>query len=131
MTTNENKELVIKAYTALGTGDKRTYFDCLADDVQITLYGTHCMARTFSGKKDFLENLVPVFRDTIDGFVKLHIKNVIAEGENVVVEMDGEGKTKDNRIYNNHYCFCVKVRDGKIAESREYMDTELVKSIFG
>lgn len=131
MNENENKQVVINAYTALGSGDGNSFIGYLNDDIHMTLFGNHKMSRTFQGKKDILENMVPLMRSKILGHVKLHIRNVITEGENVVIEMEGESKTQDGREYNNKYCFWVRVNDGKIVETREYMDTELVKSIFG
>ena len=59
------------------------------------------------------------------------MKNLVAEGNQVVVEALGESRTKDGRDYNNIYCLVLRLEDEKIAEIREYLDTELVKSIFG
>jgi ketosteroid isomerase-like protein len=49
----------------------------------------------------------------------------------VVVEAQGDARTKDGRDYRNTYCFVLKLANGKITESREYMDTQLVKATFG
>ncbi len=57
--------------------------------------------------------------------------NAIAEGDQVVVEAQGEARTKDGRDYNNLYCIVLKLKDGKITEIREYTDTDLTKAIFG
>ena len=49
----------------------------------------------------------------------------------MVAKLQGEARTKDGRSYKNTYCFVLKLADGKIIESREYMDTQLVKATFG
>jgi uncharacterized protein len=49
----------------------------------------------------------------------------------VVVEAQSNARTKDGRDYSNTYCFVLKLANGKITESREYMDTQLVKATFG
>src|SRR5689334_19292822 len=97
----------------------------------MTLFGSHKLSRTFRGKQDVLANLVPLFRDTLAGPVALEIRTVIAEGEVVAIEMEGKATAKDGRRYDNRYLFLVRVANGKIVETREYMDTELVKAVFG
>jgi len=126
-----NKQIVIAAYAALNAGDPAGYFARLASDVRVTIFGSHRLARTFHGKEDIMQNQVPVLRAKLEGSIKLHVKNVVADGDQVVVEALGEARTQDGRDYNNSYCIMLKLRDGKIAEIREYMDTELTKTIFG
>jgi ketosteroid isomerase-like protein len=47
------------------------------------------------------------------------------------VEERGEAPTKDGRSYNNTYCIVLTLRNGKISQIREYLDSELVTAIFG
>ena len=103
----------------------------LSDDVRWTFFGTHPYAGTFHGKDDILKNLFGSLGEKLEGTIKVHVKNVIAEGDQGVVEAQGESRTKDGRDYNNTYCLVLKLKAGKIAEIREYLDTELVSAIFG
>ena len=59
------------------------------------------------------------------------IDTLTAEDDRVVIEARGEAQTKDGRPYNNSYCIVVTVRDGKVAQVREYLDSELVTAVFG
>jgi uncharacterized protein len=131
MSAEENKKIVLDTYAALNAGDVAGYFERMVDDVRLTFFGTHRMARTFHGKDDFRKNFVPVLREQLDRPSILHINNLIAEGDQVVVEAQGEARTKDGRDYNNLYCIVLELKSGKITEIREYMDTELTKAIFG
>jgi ketosteroid isomerase-like protein len=131
MTQQSNKQLVLDMYTALNSGDSAGYFAHMRDDVQVTFFGNHRFSRTFNGKKDIMENFVPPLRARLDGSIRLHVKNVIADGEQVVVEAQGEARTKDGLDYNNLYCIVLRLQDGKVAEIREYTDTALTKTIFG
>ncbi len=54
-----------------------------------------------------------------------------AEGDQVVVEFEGEGRTKDGRDYNNRYCSVFRIANGRIIHIREYLDTDLTRSVFG
>lgn len=67
----------------------------------------------------------------LEGPIKITVTNAIAEGDQVFVEAEGESRTKDGLDYNNLYGIVLRLKDGKITEVREYMDTELVKAIFG
>jgi hypothetical protein len=46
-----------------------------------------------------------------------------AEGDRVAIEAESRGEHVSGKLYNNKYHFLMRVRDGKIAEWREYMDT--------
>ena len=49
----------------------------------------------------------------------------------VVAQTAGTAETHDGRPYNNTYCQVIRIRDGKIAEVKEYFDTALVDAVFG
>jgi uncharacterized protein len=130
-TSESNKQIVLKGYAALKAGDVASYFDSMTEDVTITYFGDHLFAGTYRGKPDILSNYVPLLLARLDGPIKITVTNAIAEGDQVFVEAQGESRTKDGLSYNNLYGIVLRLRDGKIAEIREYMDTELVKRTFG
>jgi hypothetical protein len=80
----------------------------MADDGRLTFFGTHRFARTFFGKGDLMRNLVAPMRSRLDGLIKRHVKNAIAEGDRVVVEAEGEARTKGGRRYNNRCCILLE-----------------------
>jgi uncharacterized protein len=131
MNSSENKQAVANAYASLAAGNPAPYLDLLGDDVSITVFGDHRFARTFKGKDDIYKNLFGPIREVLDGTIRMNVTNVAAENDTVVVEAQGDARTKDGRDYRNTYCFVLKLANGKITESREYMDTQLVKATFG
>lgn len=74
---------------------------------------------------------MPVLLNHLEGPIKITVTNAIAEGDQVFVEAQGESGTKDGLDYNNLYGIVLRLKDGKITEARECMDTELVRTIFG
>ena len=60
-----------------------------------------------------MKNFVPPLRARLDGSIKLHLKNAIAEADQVVIEAEGESRTKEGRDYNNLYCIVLKLRTGR------------------
>jgi ketosteroid isomerase-like protein len=131
MDSESNKQIVLSAYAAAGSGDADGYFSRMADDVTLTFFGSHRLARTFVGKEDIKQNFGPVVREVLEGGITLKVTNAVAEGDYVVVEAEGKARTRDGRDYNNSYCIVLRLRDGEISEIREYMDTELTKRVFG
>ncbi|MEM7468184.1 MAG: nuclear transport factor 2 family protein [Pseudomonadota bacterium] len=131
MSLEDNKALVRTAYESVSAGNLDGFMDRLTDDVKWTFFGNHRFATTFVGKEDILTNLFePLAGQLVDG-LRLNLNKIIAEGDTVVVEATGESEVKSGGTYNNIYCYVVTVRDGKIAEMREYLDTSLVSRVFG
>lgn len=131
MSSERNKKMMLEAYAALNSGDIAAYLARVADDVEWTFFGSHRFARTFRGKEDVLTNLLGPLSDCLDGMIKLHISNAIAYGDYVVIEAQGEARSKEGLPYNNQYCIVLRLKNDRIVEVREYLDTELAKRIFG
>lgn len=55
--------------------------------------------------------------------LRFTIQALTAEGDRVAIEAESYGKHASGKVYNNQYHFLMRVRDGKIVEWREYMDT--------
>jgi ketosteroid isomerase-like protein len=131
MSNLSNKQAVVNAYASMAAGNPAPYLELLSDDASITMFGDHRFAKTFKGKDDIYRNLFGPVRETLDGTIRMNVTNAVAENDIVIVEAHGEATTRDGRDYRNTYCFVLKLKEGKIIESREYMDTQLVKATFG
>jgi uncharacterized protein len=122
-----NKQLVLDAYS----GRPGALMAALAPDIEYTLMGsTHRFARTFRGRDDVARNLFAEVGAVLARGRMTPI-NAVAEGDQVVVEFEGEGRTKDGRDYNNRYCSVFRIASGRITQIREYLDTDLTRSVFG
>jgi ketosteroid isomerase-like protein len=122
-----NKQLVLDAYS----GRPGALMAALAPDIEYTLMGsTHRFARTFRGRDDVARNLFAEVGAVLARGRMTPI-NAVAEGDQVVVEFEGEGRTKDGRDYNNRYCSVFRIASGRITRIREYLDTDLTRSVFG
>ena len=131
MSAESNKQLVRDTWGAVTAGDVEGFMRRLADDVTWTFFGTHRFAGTISGKDELVTKLFAPLGDILAEGIKVHIDTLTAEGDRVVMEAHGEAATKSGVAYNNNYCIVITVRDGKVAQVREYLDAELVTSIFG
>jgi ketosteroid isomerase-like protein len=129
--TATGRAVAVEMYASLSRRDIARYFECLSDDVRITLWGDHRLSRTFVGKDDIRTNMFGPVVEKLEAGIQLELTNVIAEGNRVAIEAHGRARSKDGRDYHNRYCFVVTVENGKVVESHEYMDTQLVKAIIG
>jgi ketosteroid isomerase-like protein len=55
--------------------------------------------------------------------VKADYKGMYADGDTVVVEMTLSATLANGRHYRNGYCFIHKLKDERVVEIREFMDT--------
>jgi ketosteroid isomerase-like protein len=58
------------------------------------------------------------------------ILSIASNGSTVLVETHGTGTLADGRPYDNRYAWGIEVRDGQVAEIREYMDSAYIVALF-
>jgi uncharacterized protein len=56
---------------------------------------------------------------------------LVAEGDHVFEQMDSFAKLDDGTVYNNWHAFVHEIRNGKIVQTREYLDTLHVWVVLG
>jgi ketosteroid isomerase-like protein len=129
MKPTENRALIQAFYDAANRPDMNVCLGYLADDVTWTNIGTTKYSGSYAGKSALVEKLLqPVFGQLKAGIVST-IVNIIAEGEFVAVQSKGQAETTDGRPYNNTYCHVFRIRNGKVVEVTEYLDTQLTASV--
>lgn len=127
----ENKQVVLDFYEAGARGDMDSCFALLADDVSWTNIGSTKFSGTYSGKQVLMESLLGPLFGQLKAGISSKIERLIAEADIVVAQTSGSAETLDGTPYNNTYCQVIRIRDGQIAEVKEYMDTALIDSVFG
>lgn len=128
MGASENKELI---RTIFASSNPTAFLDAMSDDVKFTLTGTTRFSGTFNGKPELLAKLLGPLFAALENGITLTPDNLIAEGEFVVMQARGKATGKNRLPYNNNYCHIFRITNGKIREITEYLDTELVTSVFG
>jgi uncharacterized protein len=131
MDAADNKRLMQDIFSELSRGNSRPFVESLADDVRWTITGTTKWSKTFEGKQAVLADLLKPLGAQFAVPYKATALRIIAEGDCVVVEGRGSATTKAGLPYNNSYCWIYRIRDGKMKEITEYLDTELVTSALG
>ncbi len=130
MGASENKALIQQMYRGLAEGDPEAFLGALSDDVRWTIIGNTIFSKTYAGKRQLIEGLFEPFTKQIEGGAKIEPRNLIAEGDFVAMQAQGKARTVYGKDYNNTYCHVFRIRDGKVVEATEYLDTELVTEAF-
>jgi ketosteroid isomerase-like protein len=63
--------------------------------------------------------------------LEMTVIGLVAEGDKVAAEIRSHAELTDGRIYENQYHMLFTLRQGKIAEVKEYADTLLIARMFG
>jgi ketosteroid isomerase-like protein len=118
-------------FSETGSGNWQPFVDALADDAEWTVIGSTGWQKTYRGKPQILSDLFAPLRRALAPPRKSHALYMIAEGNMVAVQGQGENATRDGRKYNNTYCWIFAFRDDQVCAITEYADTELMRSALG
>jgi ketosteroid isomerase-like protein len=123
----ENKRLVRRFFEYLSRGDTKAVLDLYADDATVWTAGS----LAFSGRRSKQE-VAPLMEGILSAFpegLRFTIHGITAEGDRVAVEAESWGRHANGKIYNNLYHFLLVVREGKVHEFKEYLDTQLAHEV--
>jgi ketosteroid isomerase-like protein len=93
----------------------------LADDIQWKILGEDPIV----GKDQVLEVSKML---QLESFPVITVKNVISEGNLVVVESTGKATTKEGKPYNQSYCDIFRFVGEQLQEVTTYLDTALSRN---
>jgi uncharacterized protein len=129
MSVEENKAIAVSLLENMSNLKTEAMLDAIADDGRWWVLGGTYFGETLN--KDQLRKSLRSMAIGMPNGLNLKISRVIAEGDNVVVEAEGNARSAGNKTYNNKYVWVLTIRGGKVVEGREYMDTIHVLETFG
>jgi hypothetical protein len=123
MTTKENVQIVKDFFAAIGSGDKQGLLSLVAEDIEWIipgedwpLAGTH---RGHAGLADLLQKASEMETSLPEP------PEYVAQGDRGLVVGVATGKIKaTNKPFKDDWVFAITVRSGKVANVREYIDTQ-------
>ncbi len=123
-----NKQIMQEVMAELADGNGKPFVDRMADDFRWTIPGSTPWSRTYEGKQAVVSELLqPLFAQFATPYIST-TRRVMADGDMVVIECQGQVTTKAGMAYNNSYCYVCRMDGGKMKELMEYFDTELVST---
>jgi uncharacterized protein len=123
MSTEKNVQTVKDFFAAIGRGDKEGLLALIAEDIEWIipgedwpLAGTH---RGHAGLADLLQTASKSIETSTEP------REFVVQGDRVLVVGFAKGKIKaTNKTFEDHFVFAITVRDGKLTNIREYIDTQ-------
>ncbi|MEJ2492732.1 MAG: nuclear transport factor 2 family protein [Ignavibacteriaceae bacterium] len=113
--SERNKHLIKRIMDAISRENGNFYLDHLAEDMKWNIVGMPVI----EGKKEVLESIKELH---LENFNLSKIKNIVAEGEFVVVESIG-------KTTGNYFCDIYQIKYDKIQELTSYIvDTSSIES---
>ena len=116
-----NKQIAHAFLDALSRVDRLAVEELYADDFELWTAGTLPFSGT-SNKAQALEGMKGILGMFPKGLA-FSIRAMTAEGERVAIEAECNGIHVSGKPYHNYYHFLLVVRDGRIVQFKEYMDT--------
>lgn len=123
MSTEKNVQTVKDFFAAIGRGDREGLLAMVAEDVEWIIPGEDWpLAGTRHGHAG-LADLLETASKTIE--TSTERREFVAQGDRVLVVGFARGKVKaTNRTFEDHFVFAVTVRNSKLTNIREYVDTQ-------
>lgn len=124
MTLEKNVQIVKNFLAALGRRDNRSLLALSAEDLEWIIPGEDWpLAGTHRGHAG-LENLLQTANETLETSFP-EPPEFVAQGDRVLVVGVATGKIKaTNKAFKDDWVFAITVRDGKVTNIREYIDTQ-------
>ena len=124
MSIQENVQIVKDFFAAMGSGDKQGLLALSAGDIEWIIPGEDWpLAGTHRGHAG-LENLLHKANETVETSFP-EPPEFIAQRDRVLVVGFATGRIKaTNRTFEDDWVFAITVRNGKLTNIREYIDTQ-------
>ena len=125
-------EAAVRAFfDTLNTGELERLRPLLKNATWKPMVKNLTSAPSYSGDAiidDFLQPVRGIFQP---GDPKVSIDVLVADDQSVAVETQGTGKLTNGRAYDNRYAWFFRVREGRIVEIHEYLDSLYVSKLAG
>lgn len=118
-----NKQTALKFLEAMSEGDAEGQAACLAPDAFTITKGFGAVSG--QRNRETMLATVEAFRDVVPTGFRPKIEKVVAEGDTVVVEWEGNAELSNGTPYCNQYVFIFTFENGKIRQLNEYFCTVL------
>jgi ketosteroid isomerase-like protein len=123
MSIQENIQIVKDFFAAMGGGDRQGLLALCAEDFEWIIPGEDWpLAGTYRGHAGLADVLQ---KASAELETSMEPPEFVAQGDRVLVVGFATGKVKaTNRTFEDYFVFAITVRNGKLTNIREYVDTQ-------
>jgi ketosteroid isomerase-like protein len=123
MSAEENKRTIERYFATMASGDP-TVAQLFTEDVTWWVPESSPLGGTHAGRDKVLAlmaNGVHLYDASTP--MQVDLREMVAEGDSVCVQLVMRARTAKGEDYENHYHFAFRLREGRISSVREYVDT--------
>lgn len=121
-TESRNLATVQAGFDAWANGTGSPY-DALAEDATWEIVGNSLVSRVYTGKEDFMANVIRPFNARMSTPLRPTIRDIYADGDTAIVFFDAEGTARDGVPYHNTYAWFLTLRDNRIVKASAFFDS--------
>jgi len=122
MSTQKNVQIVKDAFAAIGRGDIQGLLALSAESIEWIIPGEWPLAGTHRGHVGLADFFQKASELVETSFSESH--EFVAQGDRVLVVGFARGRIKTtDKTFADHFIFAITVRNGKMTNIREYIDT--------
>jgi ketosteroid isomerase-like protein len=125
--SEEHKATALRFLAAMDAGDGAAMDLCLTRDAITNTQGFAGVSGQRS--REMMVATAAAFKDIVPTGFRPKIKNIIAEGDIVLLEFEGDAVLSSGEPYCNQYAFIFTFEDGKIKQLNEYFCTALADRV--
>ncbi|MBO9566987.1 MAG: nuclear transport factor 2 family protein [Niastella sp.] len=116
-----NKKVIKEGFDrwTSGTG---SFFDLLADDMQWQITGSTMLSKTYTGKKQFIDEVIAPLNQRLSKKIVPTVKYLFAEKDWVIALWEGQATAADGKPYNMSYAWFMQMKAGKITNVIAFLD---------
>jgi ketosteroid isomerase-like protein len=130
MNLEQQKERALTFLKNFERPDPKVFEDLITDDFEFEMMGRLPGVAPIRGKDAFLKSTPPMLNAIFPNGLNIKLISVIAEGPQVAVQAESDTTAGNGKKYANRYHFYVLFKGDKIAQVREYNDTNHVREVF-
>ncbi len=129
-TENQNEQLARAFFETMNTGDLERVRSMLHEQATWTMM-TNALPgpNARKGRNAIIDEFLGPVRGIFLEGPKITVERIISQGPLLAVEAKGLGRMKNGKTYDNRYSFIIEIKDGKIFDLREYMDSAHVSTL--
>jgi ketosteroid isomerase-like protein len=129
MNLEQQKERAVTFLKALENPEAKIS-DLITDDFEFEMMGRLPGVSPIRGKDVFLKSTPPMLKAMFPNGLNIKLHTVIAEGPHVAIQAESDTIAANGKKYANRYHFYVLFKGDKIAQVREYNDSNHVREVF-
>ncbi len=126
----QEKERALSFLKQLENPDAKSLGEMITDDFEFEVMGRLPGFGVLRGKESFIKQFAQTIKTMFPHGLNIKIHTVIAEGPHVAIQCESDTIASNGKKYANRYHFYIRFDGDRIAQVREYNDTNHVREVF-